>query len=221
MCPGRDRLVSVHPSRGEGTNGRFLIFHHPHLHGRGMGSECDVWIFLDKKSILHLTSRVIFWEVQRRKVVPIVLNLRALGKIKSDALKDFDDALSSSSKGMDRSQWGIGRRQGQVDIGRLLFLVGRSNFLNQGVKFFFCKLLYPIDELTIRTFFLIWNAAHSSHQFSDHTFFGNKFHSVGLQLVWGTCVCCSDGSFDGFDFLLIHELPVNPVAKVPISKFLG
>ena len=186
-----------------------------------MGSECDVWIFLDKKSILHLTSRVIFWEVQRRKVVPIVLNLRSLGKIKSDALKDFDDALSSSSKRMDRSQWGIGGRQSQVNIGRLLFLVRRSNLLNQGLKFFFCKLLYSIYELTIRTLFLIWNAAHGSHQFSDHTFLGNKFHSVGLQLLWGTCVCCSYGSFDGFDFLLIHELPVILMAKVPISKFLG
>ena len=162
---------------------------------------------------------MIFREVQRRKVVPIVLDLRSLGEVEADALKDLNDALACSCKRVNRSQWGIGGRQGQVNIGRLLFLICCSNLLNQGLKFFFCKLLYSIDQLAVGAFFLIWNAAHGSHQFTDHTFLGNKLHSVGLQLVWGACICCCDSRFDCFDFLLIHDVPVNPLAKLPISKF--
>ena len=88
------------PSRGTGAagvampDGRFLLFHQTDLHIRSMCTKQYIGIFLNKKSILHFTCRVIGREIQCRKVVPIIFYLGAISKIKSKFFEYFNDAVS-------------------------------------------------------------------------------------------------------------------------------
>ena len=221
VCTGRNRFISVYASWGKRSDGRLLIFHHTYLHGGSVGAQCDVWIFFDEKGILHLASRVIFGEVERGEIVPIVFNLRSFGKVEADAFEYLNDALPRSGEWMYAAQGGVGGRKAEVDVGRFLFFMRRGYFFDQRLKFFFSELLYTIDELSIGALFLVGDAPHSTHKLAHHTFLGNKFHSIGFQLVWCMCICRGNGCLDRFDFLLIHVLRVNPTTKLPILDFFG
>ena len=75
--PGRNSFVAVHAARRKRTDGRLLVFHYPHLHAGGMRTQQH--IAFHKKSVLHVAGRVVFREVQGRKIMPVVFNFRAFG----------------------------------------------------------------------------------------------------------------------------------------------
>ena len=41
---------------------------------------------------------MIFGKIQSCEIMPIIFNFRSFRKVKTDALKDFDDALTGSGK---------------------------------------------------------------------------------------------------------------------------
>ena len=127
-----------------------------------MGPKGDIWILLDEESILHFPSRVIFREIQSREIMPIVFDFRSLRKVETDAFKNLNDSLTGCCQWMDSPNRMIGRRECQIQISRLCFLIGGIDLLDQLLEFGLCKLFYAVDQLAISTLLFIRDLTHGS-----------------------------------------------------------
>src|SRR5450432_1846654 len=64
MSPRADSFVSVHTTRTNDPDGRFLFFHHPGLHIAGMRSQQPVRILMNIKRVLHIPRRMILFRTR-------------------------------------------------------------------------------------------------------------------------------------------------------------
>ena len=71
----------------------------------------------DEERVLHVARRMVGGNVERREVVVVVLDLRALGDAEAQADEDVDDLLHRLRERMQRDR-GCGRRPGSGDVDR-------------------------------------------------------------------------------------------------------
>src|SRR5690606_37590977 len=132
--PGRYGFVAVHSSRHDGTEWRLAVLHHPHLYGRGMGTQRDIIavLLLDEKRILHITGRELGWKIKGSEIVPVIFDFGSFGYYKAKFLEYLYDFLAHQRKGMPRSDHETLTGEGKVSniafidsrIGGKLFLYG-------------------------------------------------------------------------------------------------
>src|SRR5450830_1578781 len=94
MGPCGNGFVAEHPSRENAAYGRLVLLHGTNLHGGGMCTQGDIRILFNEESILHIPGRMLFREIQGRKIVPVIFDLPVFGNRISDAGKDLDDLVS-------------------------------------------------------------------------------------------------------------------------------
>ena len=66
-------VASEYRPRGDDADRRFALHHRPDLHRRSVGAEQGTVI--EVESVLHISRRVVFGEVERFEVVEIILDL--------------------------------------------------------------------------------------------------------------------------------------------------
>src|SRR3546814_6492308 len=67
------------------------------------------------KGVVHRARRVVRREVQRLEVVPVVLDLRAVGQLVAQAAEDVGDALDRAADRMQAAARGVAAGQRDVD----------------------------------------------------------------------------------------------------------
>ena len=60
VCTVADCFVAIYASRTYNADRRLRNFHHSTLYGRGMCAQHYIGMCLNKKGILHVTSRMVF-----------------------------------------------------------------------------------------------------------------------------------------------------------------
>lgn len=83
VCTVADCFVAIYASRTYNADRRLRNFHHSTLYGRGMCPQHYIGMCLNKKGILHVTSRMVFCEIQSGKDMPIVFYLRTFSYAKA------------------------------------------------------------------------------------------------------------------------------------------
>ena len=73
--------------------GGAVVFHHAALHARSVRAQDHIGMRLHEESVLHVACRMIFGKVHRAKHMPVVFDLRTVGKRKAHASEDVDDLL--------------------------------------------------------------------------------------------------------------------------------
>src|SRR5436190_58224 len=83
-------LAAVRAPGWDDVGGRFVRFHGPDLHRRGVGSEHHILVAAQPhvQGVLHGARRVRGRDVERLEVVPVVLDLRTFGDAVSEAGED-------------------------------------------------------------------------------------------------------------------------------------
>ena len=100
MRTGTDGFVSVHAARTNNPDGRFLFFHYPRLNAAGMGAQEPVRVFVNIKCILHIPRRMIFRQVERCEIMPVVFNLGTFRNRKSKSSEYLYNAVSHNADRM-------------------------------------------------------------------------------------------------------------------------
>mmetsp|Transcript_8027 Transcript_8027/g.16137 ORF Transcript_8027/g.16137 Transcript_8027/m.16137 type:complete len:212 (+) Transcript_8027:1185-1820(+) len=72
-----DAIASINSTRRHDREWRFVTFHVSDLDARGVCPQQGLHIVVEIKGVLHVTSRVIGWNVERLKVVVVCFNLGA------------------------------------------------------------------------------------------------------------------------------------------------
>ena len=93
-------FVSVHAARTNNPDRWFLFFHYPRLYAAGMCAQQPVRILMNIKCVLHVPRRMIFGQVERCEIVPVIFNLRTLCYGKSESSKDLHNAVSHDADRM-------------------------------------------------------------------------------------------------------------------------
>ncbi len=78
MRPRADGFIAVYATGTDDPDRRLLRFHHPGLHAAGMGAQEPVRIPMYIKCILHIPRGMVFRQVERREIMPVVFDLRPL-----------------------------------------------------------------------------------------------------------------------------------------------
>ena len=134
MRSSADGLISKNPSWHHDPHRRIAAFHLTHLNRGGVGSQEHIRISIDKECVLHVSSRVLLWEVQPTEYVPIVLDFWALSHHKSHPLQDPNNFASNDTQRMMRSQWNAAVWPGPIVqnfIARLTSFVSLCTFCNE------------------------------------------------------------------------------------------
>ena len=115
---GRVPVIAEHAARHEDADRRLFGHHGAHLHRTRMGTEHfrqRIVAGLQEEGVMRLARRVAFGEVQRREIVPVVLDVRAFGHAEAHVAEDRGDFLEHLHHRMQRPFPGQrGRWQGQV-----------------------------------------------------------------------------------------------------------
>src|SRR5580698_11486692 len=104
MGPGADCFVSVYTTRAYNPDGWFLFFHYAGLDAACMGAQQPVWMLVDKKSVLHITGRMVFGKIKGRKVMPVIFYFRAFGNRKTESSKNMHNLVSDQAYRMSCSK---------------------------------------------------------------------------------------------------------------------
>src|SRR3569833_2417715 len=94
MRPCCNSLVAVNPAGHKGAERRLAVLHHAHLYGGGMCAQGDIIlaiVLFDEESILHIAGRMLFGEVKRGEIMPVILDLRPFSHNETQALENIDD----------------------------------------------------------------------------------------------------------------------------------
>src|SRR5258707_1258360 len=96
---GRIRIDPVGASRRNDFERWLVGTGIAHLHRTGMRAQQQA--ALDVERVVHRARRMVLWLIERREIVPIGLDLRAIGKVESNRTKDRFNALPGADNGMD------------------------------------------------------------------------------------------------------------------------
>ena len=125
---GGNRLVAEDAPGGDEADGEGVGFHVAHLHGRGVGTEQDIGVFLDEKRVLHITGRMLFGEIEGGEDMPVVLYLGSFGDGKSEAGKDIEYLILDHREGMPRAEAHGVSGQGEVHAAASAVGIGEAVF---------------------------------------------------------------------------------------------
>ncbi len=109
-------ITAIHPSRCDGTQRWFTVFHYTNLYRRGMGTQHGMLIKI--KGIVHGARRMIFRNIQRGEIVIIILDLRSLSDFKTGLGKQCFDTFQCLCDGV--SPAGMLATSRQRDINTLI-----------------------------------------------------------------------------------------------------
>ena len=129
----RVRGVGVDPvraTRGNHLDGRLVHPGIPDLHRARVGPQEQS--AFDVESVVHRARRVVLRLVQRREVVPVGLDLGAVGHVETDGGKDLLDALPRPGNRMDAAP--RPRAAGQRDVDGFLAKPRLEHALREGVS---------------------------------------------------------------------------------------
>ena len=91
--------------------------HVAHLHAGGVRAQQAA--VAEIEGVVHRARRMVRREVQRLEVVPVVLDLRAVGELVAQPGEDVGDALERAPDRMQAAARAVDARQGDVDgLGR-------------------------------------------------------------------------------------------------------
>ena len=182
VCAGTDCLIAEHTSRRDNADGRFVVFHDPYLHRRGMGSECHLlfaFLFLYEESVLHVSGWMVWWEIECREKVPIIFYLNRFSHSKAYPREYLSYLVHHHRKHMTAAQRSKVGGHGQV-ASTFLFLV----FFYERLKFFnlvHCGHLKHVKGLTQLLFLFVGNDFELFKEFTDNTFLPQVFVAEHLN----------------------------------------
>src|SRR5580704_4691354 len=97
MRAGADGFVSVHAARTNNPDGWFLFFHYPRLNTACMRAQEPVRIFMNIKCVLHIPRRMIFGQVERCEIMPVIFYFRAFRHRKSEPPEDLNNSILNNT----------------------------------------------------------------------------------------------------------------------------
>src|SRR6201991_432792 len=104
MCTGADGLIAIYPSRTDDPDRGFLLFHGTCLYTAGMCAQQPVGLLMNIERILHIPGGMIFGQVERCEIMPVILDLGAFRHGETQPPKDMNDLFAHESNGMMRTQ---------------------------------------------------------------------------------------------------------------------
>ncbi len=93
---GIHRVRTVNPPGGNNADGRLLLFHHAHLHGRRLRAQQD--LVVDVERVLCVTRRMVFRHIQRFKVIVVILHFRPADNVEAHSYEDFLDFVQLAAQ---------------------------------------------------------------------------------------------------------------------------
>src|SRR5574344_1727123 len=99
----RNGFVSENSPRENSPDWRLSLLHYTNLNTRSVGSKKYIWIFFNKKSILHIAGRVLKRKIQSRKNVPVIFNFWPFRNNKPKPAKDFNNLVTNNCQRMTAS----------------------------------------------------------------------------------------------------------------------
>ena len=111
-------IIPVDAARRQDADGRLLAHHRPNLYRRRMRAEhfrvAALWRF-HEEGIVGFAGRVAFWEVQRREIVPVILDVWTFSDGKAHIAKDSCDFFKDLHNGVQRAGMFRLWRQGHIE----------------------------------------------------------------------------------------------------------
>ena len=178
--PRRNSFIPENPSWCENSHRRLIIFHIPDLYGRCMCPKENIRILLNEKSILHISCRVIFWEIQSCKVMPIVFNFRTVCNGKTNGFEDVNDFIFYKIDRVARAQLQWKSRS------RKIFLFDNKRTFRRCFKLFdfpVYRLFQSVDLLAGILFLFVRNLFQKFIKIIQNAFFSGKADSELLDFV--------------------------------------
>ena len=116
-------VAAIDPAGGDDPQGRAERLHRPDLHRRGVGAQHagllarGAWFQVE--SIVHRPRRMGFGHVERREIMPLVLDLGPFGDGEAEVGEDFRQFVHHLADGVDAALRPVVDGQRQVDpLGR-------------------------------------------------------------------------------------------------------
>src|SRR5688572_19829394 len=103
----------------------------------------------NKKSILHISRRMVFRDIQRFEIVIIVLDIRTTGNLKSHSPKNIDNLIDDNCKRMDVARFPAISRQRHINrfFPQRFFFLPRLDNLKRILKSGFEELSQCVELL--------------------------------------------------------------------------
>ena len=128
---GDVRVTTINLARTDNSDRRFLFFHGPYLHGRGVGPQDHIVRKIE--CVLHVPRRMVLGNIQGFEIIVIQLDFRPFGQLKAQTGEDLYQLIRHPVQNVRAAKGHPPARKGHVHIFRsqftaFLFLLERSLF---------------------------------------------------------------------------------------------
>ena len=105
MRTRRNRFITENSPRRKNSKRWFIFFHMSNLHRRSMRSQQNIRIGFYEKGILHISCRMVFWQIKCRKIMPIIFYFWPICNRKTNRFKNLYNSVFYQINRMSRTQF--------------------------------------------------------------------------------------------------------------------
>ena len=197
VCPGADGFIPVDATGADDADGRTLLFHRAGLDAAGVGTQQPIGMLMDIKGILHVPGGVIFREIQRGEIVPVVFDLGTFGHGKTQSAEDMHDLVADEGDRMMGTEGnGIA---GETEVGGIAFFSDAAKVLFPILIFCFSELFEIVQDLAERLLLIAGHIFHFGEEVLYNTLCAKEADAVGFQRV-----CAIGGNGCDLLFVLVY-----------------